>query len=176
MPAKMEFFMGFAIEEGYEALIAKKPEGMNEGITSNPSGSWVEGWWSFKNGRLVSRKLYLLCRKCIIFSKNILVFKICVEYLLSSINSNYTFTWQHNNVSKVMVLVTYVSMAAFVWLGSKETICFTAKMGVTLFFLFLSFFGSVESDDQLADRNKYPCLREFHVCLQSSRLIFQKMV
>ena len=43
MPAKMEFFMGFAIEEGYEALIAKKPEGMNEGITSNPSGSWVEG-------------------------------------------------------------------------------------------------------------------------------------
>ena len=43
MPAKMEFFMGFAIEEGYEALIAKKPESMNEGITSNPSGSGVEG-------------------------------------------------------------------------------------------------------------------------------------
>ena len=43
MPAKMEFFMGFAIEEGYEALIAKKPEGMNEGITPNPSGSQVEG-------------------------------------------------------------------------------------------------------------------------------------
>ena len=70
-----------------------------------------------------------------------------------------------------MVLVTLVSMAAFVWLGSKETICFTAKMGVTLLFLFFAFFGSVKSDDQLADRYKYPCLRKVHVCL-----IFQKRV
>ena len=43
MPVKMEFFMSFTIEEGYEALIAKKPESMNGRITSNPSGSGVEG-------------------------------------------------------------------------------------------------------------------------------------